>query len=89
MRETSAKRFEKENPRFGVLSEGTKYVLNAPGKDWNLDLSMTRVRICNQRRNESLFTIKFASEGLNKSRSPRVSRLSVKVMLTPSSTIRN
>lgn len=30
---TSAKRFEKENPLFRDLSDGTKYVLNAPGKD--------------------------------------------------------
>ena len=43
---TSAKRLEKENPLFLDLSEGTRYVLNAPGKDWNLDLSIPNVRIC-------------------------------------------
>lgn len=32
-RATSAKRFENENPLFRDLSDGTKYVLNAPGKD--------------------------------------------------------
>lgn len=47
---TSANRFEKENPLFLDLSEGTKYVLNAPGKDWNLDLSIPRVRICMKER---------------------------------------
>lgn len=48
---TSAKRFERENPLLLVLSEGTKYALNAPGKDWNRDLSMPRVRICEKSMN--------------------------------------
>lgn len=42
---TSANCFEKENLPF-CLFEGTKYVLNAPGNDWNRDLSMLIVRIC-------------------------------------------
>ena len=42
---TSANRFDKENPLFCDLSEGTKYALNAPGKDWNRDLSMPKVLI--------------------------------------------
>lgn len=43
---TSEKRFEKENPLLRVFfSDGTKYVLKAPGKEWNRDLSMPRVRI--------------------------------------------
>lgn len=49
---TSAKRFEKENPLFRDLSDGTKYVLNAPGKDWNLDLSIPKVRICSWKSNQ-------------------------------------
>lgn len=43
--QTSAKRFEKENPLFCDLFEGTKYVLKAPGRDWKRDLSMPNVRI--------------------------------------------
>ena len=49
---TSAKRLDKENLFFCDLSEGTRYVLNAPGKDWNLDLSMPRVRICKKRKED-------------------------------------
>lgn len=42
---TSANRFDKENPLFCDLSEGTKHVLNAPGKDWKRDLSIPKVLI--------------------------------------------
>lgn len=62
MKETSANFFEKENPLFGVLSDGTKYVLNAPGKDWNRDLSMPRVLICYKRKKlENLLVTKYTS----------------------------
>lgn len=42
---TSAKRFESEKRLFLPLSDGTKYVLKAPGKEWNRDLSIPSVRI--------------------------------------------
>lgn len=42
---TSAKRFESENRLFLLLSDGTKYVLKAPGKEWKRDLSIPNVRI--------------------------------------------
>lgn len=45
MKETSAKRLEKEDPLFRDLLEGTKYVLNALGKAWKRDLNMPKVRI--------------------------------------------
>lgn len=47
---TSANFFDKENPLFLVLSEGTKHELKAPGKDWNRCLSMPKVRICKNRQ---------------------------------------
>lgn len=59
---TSANLFEKEKPFFCVLSEGTKYVLNAPGKDWNRDLSIPRVRICNKNEKEEKRT-EFITQG--------------------------
>lgn len=42
---TSAKRFESEKRLFRLLSDGTKNVLKAPGKEWNRDLSIPNVRI--------------------------------------------
>lgn len=52
---TSANLFDKENPLLLVLSEGTRNVLNAPGNDWNLDLSIPSVRIWKKNRNEFLY----------------------------------
>ena len=58
---TSANRFDKENPLFCDLSEGTKYALNAPGKDWNRDLSMPKVLIWRKEEFKNKKTILFVS----------------------------
>ena len=50
-KETFAKLFDKENPFVLGLFDGTKYVLNAPGKDWNLNFSFSTSVICGKRRN--------------------------------------
>lgn len=46
---TCTKCLERENPFFLILSVGTKFALNAPGIDWKRDLSMSRVRICEEK----------------------------------------
>jgi hypothetical protein len=43
---TSANRLEKVKPLLLALSDGTKYVLKAPGKELKRDLSIPSVRIC-------------------------------------------
>ena len=51
---TSTKRLDRENPFF-LVSEGTKFALNAPGIDWKRDLSMIRVRICEKKKTINVY----------------------------------
>jgi hypothetical protein len=54
---TSANRLEKVKPLLLALSDGTKYVLKAPGKELKRDLSIPSVRICFYLKETELMTI--------------------------------